>query len=201
MVRSPCRRLRRPDQLYQVQGRPVEPDLSASTRRTAPTSCAASPSANCCRPRMPSTASTRAMHALGPTGFPVPRTYGLCDDPRCSARSSSSWASPTDARLWNGALPDSTPDERRGIYNAMIDTHGRSAPEEPAGHRAWRIRQADRLLRAADRPLVEAVQAVRNRAHAQDGAADRMAAANHPAAAREQRGPWRLPARQSDLRA
>ncbi|HCJ20925.1 MAG TPA: phosphotransferase family protein, partial [Erythrobacter sp.] len=23
----------------------------------------------------------KAMHALGPTGFPVPKTYGLCEDP------------------------------------------------------------------------------------------------------------------------
>ena len=63
-----------------------------------------------------------AMHALGPTGFPVPRTYGLCEDPEVLGSKFFVMGLADGRSLWNGALPNSTPDERRGIYDAMIDT-------------------------------------------------------------------------------
>ncbi len=102
------------------------------------------------------------MAALHPTGFPVPKPYGLCEDPALLGSKFFVMALADGRSLWDGALPGREPDERRAIYHAMIDTmadlHSGSRCDRPD-----RLRQADRLLRAADRPLVEAVQAVRNR--------------------------------------
>ncbi len=59
---------------------------------------------------------------LHPTGFPVARPYGLCTDDAVIG----SWFYIMDMvegrTIWNGALPNATPEERRDIYNAMIDT-------------------------------------------------------------------------------
>ncbi|MBO6643006.1 MAG: phosphotransferase family protein, partial [Altererythrobacter sp.] len=64
----------------------------------------------------------KAMHALGPTGFPVPKTYGLCEDPEVIGSKFFVMGLADGRSLWNGALPDYSPEERREIYNAMIDT-------------------------------------------------------------------------------
>ena len=64
----------------------------------------------------------QAMHALGPTGFPVPRTYGLCEDTDVIGSKFFVMGLADGRSLWNGALPNNTPEERREIYNAMIDT-------------------------------------------------------------------------------
>jgi len=64
----------------------------------------------------------KAMAALGPTGFPVPRTYGLCEDSEVVGAMFFVMGLADGRSLWNGALPGSTPEERRAIYNAMIDT-------------------------------------------------------------------------------
>lgn len=63
-----------------------------------------------------------AMSALGPTGFPVPRTYGLCEDPEVIGAKFFVMDLVEGRSLWNGALPDATPRDRREIYNSMIDT-------------------------------------------------------------------------------
>lgn len=62
-----------------------------------------------------------AMAALGPTGFPVPATHGLCEDPGVIGSKFFVMALAEGRSLWNGALPSSTPDRRRAIYHAMID--------------------------------------------------------------------------------
>ncbi|AKM06280.1 phosphotransferase family protein [Pelagerythrobacter marensis] len=64
----------------------------------------------------------KAMSALGPTGFPVPKTYGLCEDPEVIGSKFFVMDLADGRSLWNGALPDSSPDQRREIYHAMIDT-------------------------------------------------------------------------------
>ncbi|MBU0669808.1 MAG: phosphotransferase family protein [Alphaproteobacteria bacterium] len=64
----------------------------------------------------------KAMAALGPTGFPVPRTYGLCEDREVIGSMFFVMGLADGRSLWNGALPGSTPGERRAIYNSMIDT-------------------------------------------------------------------------------
>lgn len=64
----------------------------------------------------------KAMAALGPTGFPVPKAYGLCED-KDVVGSMFFVMSMADGRsLWDGALPASDNAERTSIYNAMIDT-------------------------------------------------------------------------------
>ena len=64
----------------------------------------------------------KVMSALGPTGFPVPRTYGLCEDADVIGSMFFVMDLADGRNLWNGALPDYSPDERRAMYNAMIDT-------------------------------------------------------------------------------
>lgn len=73
-----------------------------------------------------------AMSALGPTGFPVPRTFGLCDDPAVIGAKFFVMALADGRSLWNGALPGLTPDHRRAIYNAMIDTMADLHTQDPA---------------------------------------------------------------------
>ncbi len=63
-----------------------------------------------------------AMAALGPTGFPVPKTYGLCEDPEVIGAKFFVMALADGRSLWNGALPGLEPAQRRAIYEAMIDT-------------------------------------------------------------------------------
>ena len=63
-----------------------------------------------------------AMHALGPTGFPVPETYGLCEDPEVIGAKFFVMGLADGRSLWNGALPGLAPEQRRAIYEAMIDT-------------------------------------------------------------------------------
>ena len=57
-----------------------------------------------------------AMAALGPTGFPVPPTYGLCEDPEVIGSKFFVMGLADGRSLWNGALPDCSPTERREIY-------------------------------------------------------------------------------------
>jgi len=64
----------------------------------------------------------KAMTGLYPTGFPVPRTYGLCEDPEVIGAKFFVMSMANGRSLWNGALPDNSSEERREIYNAMIDT-------------------------------------------------------------------------------
>lgn len=64
----------------------------------------------------------RVIAALYPTGFPVARPFGLCQDDSVIG----TWFYVMDMVegriLWDGSLPDSTPEERRLIYHAKIKT-------------------------------------------------------------------------------
>lgn len=64
----------------------------------------------------------RLIAALHPTGFPVARPYGLCEDDGVIGSAFYVMALVEGRNLWDGALPGMVPDERRGIYHAMIDT-------------------------------------------------------------------------------
>jgi aminoglycoside phosphotransferase (APT) family kinase protein len=69
------------------------------------------------------------------TGFPVARQYGLCTDDSVVG----SWfyvMGMVDGRtIWNGAMPDSNPAERRAVYFEMIDVLAQlhNTPVEDAG--------------------------------------------------------------------
>jgi aminoglycoside phosphotransferase (APT) family kinase protein len=69
------------------------------------------------------------------TGFPVARQYGVCTDDSIIG----SWfyvMGMVDGRtIWNGAMPDGSPEERRAVYFEMIDVLARlhNTPIEDAG--------------------------------------------------------------------
>lgn len=64
----------------------------------------------------------RVMHALGRVGFPVPRAHALCEDESVIGSVFYVMAMVDGRILWDGRLPDLTPDARRAIYEAEIDT-------------------------------------------------------------------------------
>ncbi|MFZ1743782.1 MAG: phosphotransferase family protein [Pontixanthobacter sp.] len=74
----------------------------------------------------------KAMACLGPTGFPVPKAYGLCEDPEIIGSKFFIMGLADGRSLWNGALPKSSPEERREIYNSMIDTMADMHLQDPA---------------------------------------------------------------------
>jgi aminoglycoside phosphotransferase (APT) family kinase protein len=59
---------------------------------------------------------------LHPTGFPVARPYGLCTDDSVIGSMFYIMGMVEGRTLWDGSLPGMTPDQRTGIYHAMIDT-------------------------------------------------------------------------------
>lgn len=59
---------------------------------------------------------------LHPAGFPVARPYGLCTDDSVLGSWFYVMGMVEGRTLWDGGLPDLTPDQRTATYNAMIDT-------------------------------------------------------------------------------
>ena len=64
----------------------------------------------------------RVIAALHPTGFPVPRPYGLCMDDAVIGSAFYVMEMVEGRTIWDGTMPDLTPDQRRAHYHAMIDT-------------------------------------------------------------------------------
>lgn len=64
----------------------------------------------------------KAMTGLHPTGFPVPKTYGLCENTEVLGSKFFVMSMADGRSLWNGALPGKSKDERTALYNALIDT-------------------------------------------------------------------------------
>jgi aminoglycoside phosphotransferase (APT) family kinase protein len=64
----------------------------------------------------------RVISGLHPTGFPVPRPYGLCEDPDVIGSAFYIMEMITGRTLWDGALPGMAPPQRRAHYEAMTDT-------------------------------------------------------------------------------
>ncbi|MGB7418903.1 MAG: phosphotransferase family protein [Erythrobacter sp.] len=73
-----------------------------------------------------------AMTGLHPTGFPVPRTYGLCEDAEVLGSKFFVMSMADGRSLWNGALPGMDREERRAIYEALIDTMAELHRNDPA---------------------------------------------------------------------
>jgi aminoglycoside phosphotransferase (APT) family kinase protein len=67
----------------------------------------------------------RLITALHGTGFPVPLTYGLCEDPEVIGAVFYVMEAVEGAIHWDGALPGMKPAERRRVYEAMIGTLAR----------------------------------------------------------------------------
>ena len=64
----------------------------------------------------------RVMAALHPTGFPVPRQYGLCEDDMVIGSAFYVMEMVDGRTIWDGALPGLSPGQRCDHYHAMIDT-------------------------------------------------------------------------------
>ncbi len=64
----------------------------------------------------------RLIAALHPTGFPVARPYGLCEDDAVIGSAFYVMEMVAGRTLWDGTLPDHSPAERTERYHAMIDT-------------------------------------------------------------------------------
>lgn len=64
----------------------------------------------------------RLIAALHPNGFPVAKPYGLCEEPEVLGAPFYVMEMVQGRTLWNGALPEITPDARRAHYEAIIDT-------------------------------------------------------------------------------
>ena len=63
----------------------------------------------------------RLIEALHPTPVPVARPIALCEDPAIIGAPFYLMEMVEGRTFWKGELPDCDPQERRAIYNAMID--------------------------------------------------------------------------------
>ncbi|MES2987107.1 MAG: phosphotransferase family protein [Pseudomonadota bacterium] len=77
-------------------------------------------------PILPSAHAVEREHkliaALHPTGFPVARPYGLCEDSDVIGSPFYIMEMVEGRTLWDGSLPDMTPAERTAHYEAITDT-------------------------------------------------------------------------------
>jgi aminoglycoside phosphotransferase (APT) family kinase protein len=64
----------------------------------------------------------RVIAGLHPTGFPVPKPYGLCEDPDVIGAAFYVMEMVEGRTIWDGAMPGATPAERTAHYEAMVDT-------------------------------------------------------------------------------
>src|ERR1700693_332076 len=67
----------------------------------------------------------RVIAALHGAGFPVAKPYGLCMDDGVIGAAFYVMSMMEGRVLWDGALPKSSPAERRAIYLAEVDTLAR----------------------------------------------------------------------------
>lgn len=74
----------------------------------------------------------RVQAALFDQGFPVSRQFGLCEDESIIGAMFYVMAFTDGSSHWDGTLPGKTPQERTGIYNAMIDTLAQLHSFDPA---------------------------------------------------------------------
>ena len=64
----------------------------------------------------------RVIAGLHPTGFPVPRPYGLCEDASVVGSAFYVMEMVVGRTIWDGTMPGMEADTRRAHYEAMIDT-------------------------------------------------------------------------------
>ncbi|TGX55924.1 phosphotransferase family protein [Sphingomonas gei] len=77
-------------------------------------------------PILPSAHAVEREHqliaALHPTGFPVARPYGLCEDPAVIGAPFYLMEMVEGRTFWDGALPGMLPGARTAVYEAIVDT-------------------------------------------------------------------------------
>lgn len=63
----------------------------------------------------------RLLAGLHPTGFPVARPYGLCEDEGVIGAAFYVMELVEGVTHWNGALPERSPEQRTAIYGEIVD--------------------------------------------------------------------------------
>ena len=125
----------------------------------------------------------RVIRALHAQGFPVAEPLVFCADESVAGTPFYVMGFVDGRVFWEPQMPGSNPAERAAVYDAMNDTIARLHAFDPADDRPGRFRPRRKLCRAPGRALVEAVSRLGNRKDRRHGAADRMAAQAHSAAA------------------
>jgi len=74
----------------------------------------------------------RLIAALHPTGFPVPRPYGLCEDDGVVGSAFYVMALVEGVTHWDGSLPGMTPARRTATCHAMVDRLAQLHAIDPA---------------------------------------------------------------------
>ena len=64
----------------------------------------------------------RVIAALHPTGFPVARPFGLCEDRDVIGAPFYIMEMVEGRTIWDGVMPDDSAESRRGHYEALVDT-------------------------------------------------------------------------------
>jgi len=64
----------------------------------------------------------KVMTALGGEGFPVPKTYALCEDPDIIGTAFFIMDFVEGRIFWDSSLPEASKEERTPLYHALIDT-------------------------------------------------------------------------------
>lgn len=67
----------------------------------------------------------RILQALAPTGLPVPRVFGLCDDPSIFGAPFYAMEFVRGRTFWDQRMPGESPARRRAAYSAAVDTLAR----------------------------------------------------------------------------
>ncbi|WP_375429361.1 phosphotransferase family protein [uncultured Sphingomonas sp.] len=67
----------------------------------------------------------RVIAGLHPTGFPVPRPYGLCEDAEVVGSAFYVMEMVDGRTIWDGSMPDAAPAERTAHYHEIVDTLAR----------------------------------------------------------------------------
>ena len=110
----------------------------------------------------------RVISALHSVGYPVARPWALCEDPEVIGTAFYLMDRVEGRILWNLALPDQTPEERRAIYEAQIDALAdlhRIDPEavglgdygKPGNYFARQVGRWSKQYRASETHTVEAM--------------------------------------------
>jgi len=111
----------------------------------------------------------RVIAGLHPTGFPVPRPYGLCEDAAVIGAPFYVMEMVEGRTIWDGAMPGATPDQRRAHYEAVVDTlaalhtvdyaaAGLSDYGKPGNYFERQVARWTRQYRAAETERIEPVE-------------------------------------------
>jgi aminoglycoside phosphotransferase (APT) family kinase protein len=111
----------------------------------------------------------RVIAGLHPTGFPVPRPYGLCEDEGVIGAPFYVMEMVEGRTIWDGSMPALDPVARRAHYDAMVDTlaalHGTDYVAaglerygKPGNYFERQVARWTKQYRAAETERMEAVE-------------------------------------------